>query len=288
MTESFDFLEEITKRYGTIKRARGCFLYTQSGERITDLWLDGGRAVLGWSAGTARMHFKNSIDRGFTGFCSSALPANLKRALSSLCSGFAFFAFYTDSAKVTDALCSAGLKGAAPLYLPWVDYGFDLKAMPHSKIKKDAPFYTDESLKERKNLLQNADCVEIVLPFSWRPATLLAFRNAELHAKVPASDGIPAPLCEAFCRAIYDLRLEIPKRAAEDWAVFDKFCTPYWNRIGPYLCCKVSESQYKDFFMHCLDQKLLIAPSFGQYSVVPFGANDGVFAGLKKNPFALC
>ena len=93
MNEPLNLLEEITKRYGAIKRARGCFLYTQSGTRITDLWLDGGRAVLGWGAGKSRLYFKNSIDRGFFGIYGSKFPQALGKALRSICGEFAFFAF---------------------------------------------------------------------------------------------------------------------------------------------------------------------------------------------------
>lgn len=285
MNGHFGLLEELTKRYGAIKRARGCFLYTQSGTRITDLWQDGGRAILGWGAGKSRLYFKNSIDRGFFGIYGTKLPQPLEKALRSICGGFAFFAFYTDGSKVAEALRSAGLSGNAPLYLPWLDYGLDLPPLPHTKARKPALYCTDESLKEELASKAKAACVEIVLPFSWQPATVLAFRDAALQQKVPESDGMPAPLCEALCRAIYDLRLTLPARSAEDWALFDKEIAPYWHRIGPYLKFKGSKESYSAFFMHCLEQKLLISPSYDAFSVVPFGANPGVFSQLKNNPF---
>ena len=284
MNGQFGLLEELTKRYGAVKRARGCFLYTQSGTRITDLWLDGGRAVLGWGAGKARMHFKNSIDRGFFGVYGSKMPQPLEKALRSICGGFAFFAFYTDKVKAAEALKCAGLSGNAPLYLPWLDYGLDLPPLPHAKAPKPALYCTDESLK-KELASKKTDCVEIVLPFSWQPATVLAFKDSALQQKVPESDGIPAPLCEALCRALYDLRLVLPSRSAEDWAVFDKEIAPYWHRIGPYLKYKGTKESYSAFFMHCLEQKLLISPSYDAFSVVPFGADTGVFSLLKNNPY---
>ena len=286
MNGQFGLLEELTKRYGAVKRARGCFLYTQSGTRITDLWLDGGRAVLGWGAGKSRLYFKNSIDRGFFGIYGSKLPQALEKALRSICGEFAFFAFYTDKAKVQAALSCAGLRAdKPPLYFPWLDYGLNLPPLPHAKIKKPALYCTDDSLKNEPALKAEAGCVEIVLPFSWQPASVLAFRDAALQQKVPESDGIPAPLCEALCRAIYDLRLALPSRSAGDWALFDKEIAPYWHRIGPYLKYKGSKESYSAFFMHCLEQKLLISPSYDAFSVVPFGADTGVFYLLKNNPY---
>ena len=41
---------ELHKRYGAVKRARGCFLYTSKGVRVTDLYQEAGRAILPLSA----------------------------------------------------------------------------------------------------------------------------------------------------------------------------------------------------------------------------------------------
>lgn len=287
MNESFDLLEEITKRYGKIKRARGSFLYTQSGTRITDLWRDGGRALLGWGAGKARMYFKNSIDRSFSGIYENKFPCQLEKALRTLCGDFAFYAFYTDKAKIQKAAECAGLCGSEnpPLFLPWLDYGLDLPLLPHAGIRKPAIYCTDDALKNEL-VSKNKDCVEILLPFSWQPATLLAFKDSSLKSKIPENDGMPAPLCEALCRALYDLRLELPCQSAQDWALYDKELTPYWHRIGPYLKYKGSKDKYKDFFLHCLEQKILVSPSCDSFSIVPSGADKGIFSLLKNRPFA--
>ena len=45
--------KEINSRYGNIKRARNCFLYTARGVRLTDMYQEGGRAILGWGGGSA-------------------------------------------------------------------------------------------------------------------------------------------------------------------------------------------------------------------------------------------
>ncbi|MBP5284181.1 MAG: hypothetical protein J6Y93_05900, partial [Treponema sp.] len=61
--------EEIFKRWGTVKRARGNFLYTAKGVRLTDMFLEGGKAVLGWGSDntSAWTVFKNILSRGLTG-----------------------------------------------------------------------------------------------------------------------------------------------------------------------------------------------------------------------------
>ncbi len=50
MTEIQNLANKIKNRYGTVKRARGSFLYTEKRIRLTDLFLEGGRAILGWGA----------------------------------------------------------------------------------------------------------------------------------------------------------------------------------------------------------------------------------------------
>ena len=240
-----------------------CF-YIQSGTRITDLWLDNGRAILGWGAGNARMYFKTAL-------IEVLLPSGDKysQKLDALCELYLMilhFCIYTDKKVDKAFLCSNMVNHKKiPVYLPWLNYGIDDNSLSESKIKKE--------------FLSNKEtCVEIVLPFSWQPATLLAFRNSELQPKIPLSDSMPAPLCEAFCRSLYDLRLELPRRTAEDWALFDKDFAPYWHRTGPYLSYKGEKENYHDFFIHCLEQKLLIAPSYDMFSIVPYDVNEGVFS----------
>ena len=56
-----DLFKELYNRYGAVTRARGCFLYTKKGVRLTDLYQEGGRAILGWEGGNAFTHLKKYI-----------------------------------------------------------------------------------------------------------------------------------------------------------------------------------------------------------------------------------
>ena len=49
------FADEITTRYGYVKRARGYFLYTEKQVRLTDMFQEAGRAILGWGGGKAEL-----------------------------------------------------------------------------------------------------------------------------------------------------------------------------------------------------------------------------------------
>ena len=76
--------KEINSRYGNIKRARNCFLYTARGVRLTDMYQEGGRAILGWGGGSAFTMFKNVMNRGITGSFSTDYEKQTVRAVQTL------------------------------------------------------------------------------------------------------------------------------------------------------------------------------------------------------------
>lgn len=65
-----------------IKRARGHRLYTTRGEKILDLSMDGGRAVLGHRPNGLSLTLKNSIDRGIYVDNGTEFKNRLKKDLS--------------------------------------------------------------------------------------------------------------------------------------------------------------------------------------------------------------
>ena len=56
-----ELFKELYNRFGAVRRARGCFLYTAKSHRVTDLYQEGGRAILGWEGGSAFTLMKNII-----------------------------------------------------------------------------------------------------------------------------------------------------------------------------------------------------------------------------------
>ena len=75
---------EIKKRYGNVTRSRGCYLYTEKGVRLTDCYLDNGKAIFGWDGGKARTVFKNLLERGATGCYDSGYSLGLENAVKKL------------------------------------------------------------------------------------------------------------------------------------------------------------------------------------------------------------
>ena len=254
---------EITSRYGTIKRARNCFLYTAKGVRLTDMFLEGGRAILGWGGSSAFTVFKNVLSRGLTGsFDTDFTPhaeggkSQLSRAVSELLASERDICLFTGKqAALKSALETA--PDSTSIYKPWAE-GADW-----SKVK----------------------AVIIEAPLPWTASCWIL--AVEAGTAIPAeSAAIPAPLCAAICRSIYNLIAALQEREEKDWFIYDSVLTKYWTRKGPYLYPKVSKELYPLFVRHCLDQEIVISPIYEQPSIVPFGADKGVFRKLERNPFS--
>lgn len=253
---SNELYTQIYSKYGIVTRARGCFLYTKKGERLTDLYLENGRAILGWDSKNAGTFFKNMLNKGLTGGFICEEHSRLDKAVSSLLNSdrkTAFFATKADALKAGLALSPQ----STSIYRPW------------NPGKAD---WTD------------TDCVIIVPPLPWCDNIyLLAVKGEakDLAGQIPLAFAQKT----AITRAIYNLIAAIGGRTEKDWFIYDPVLTKYWERKGPYLFPKISENEYDAFVRHCLDCGLVINPNYNEPSVVPYGADAGVFGRLKKTPF---
>ena len=263
-----ELFTELFNRYGAVTRARGCFLYTKKGVRVTDLYQEAGRAILGWEGGSAFTMFKNILSRGQTGsfICEEAAVPRLQKAVSELlASDRTVFCF----SSLKDAF-DAGLAlfpNETSVYRPWNAQNEKININSVSGLIVTPPLPWAESIylyaADTKKLAENSD-------------KLLFVRNAI---------KLPFALEVAVTRSIYNLIKALQVRQEKDWFIYDPVLTRYWNREGPYLFPKVPQDNYKDFALHCLDCGILISPEYNQPSIVPFGADRGVFTKLKNSPF---
>lgn len=264
---NIDFLaEEIYSRFGTVKRARNCFLYTAKGVRLVDMFQEGGRAILGWQGNSAFTMFKNVLCRGISGSFKTDFPYRTKKAVQELFNSereILIFYSKTQALKVSVAISPEGTN----FYKPWAS----------------------ASLK-----WQEIDSIVFAPPLPWCEPIFIVAAKPEvfkkglenpLFSELLRSEKLPAPLHAAIARSIYNLIAAVQERSEKNWFVYDKILTKYWERKGPYLFPKVSEEKYKDFLLHCLDCGLVISPEYENPSIVPFGADSGVFTKLKNNPF---
>lgn len=253
------YKEEFVKRYGTVSRARGCYLYTQKGVRITDLYLDGGRAILGRSCSASRAFkvFKNTIDRGQTGLFPNMYETRFEKAALSLLKGFAHARWFASEESLSHAVLESPWITAA-LWRPW---------------------------NGRDDELIEADAVAVCIPFALCGSGYAVLFKDKNGALPPSSDECSPALLNAASRALYDLAHELPLRGEEDFALFDSVLARYFTRHGAYLVPKVGENRYREFFLHCLDCALLLPPVCALPAIVPVGASLGDFSQLKRAVF---
>lgn len=269
MTKVQKLASLITSKYGTIKRARGPYLYTAKRVRLTDLFQEGGRAVLGWgSEGTGAFKvFKNVISRGISGSFDTDFSLNgnggksqLSRSVSELFAGDRTAFVFADK----KSALSAGLVLSADstsVYKPWNNSQVDWRSV---------------------------DCILFMPVLPWCGSFYILAVKDELLEDAECPDGevkIPAPLEAAFTRSVYDLIKALQTREEKNWFIWDKVLVKYFERKGPYLTPKVPEEKYNDFLEHCLEQGVVISPDYNLPSIVPFGADKGVFSKLEKNEF---
>ena len=252
----------VYSKYGIVTRARGCFLYTKKGVRLTDLYLQNGRAILGWDTKNAGTFLKNQLNKGLTGgfICEDQQHLRLQKAVGQLLGSERRVAFYSDKSAALKAALAICPQSTA-VYRPW------------------NPGNTDWN---------TTGCVLINPPLPWgENLCILAVAQPLVKADSPLQDTIAVPFAleTAVTRAIYNLVAALGERTEKDWFVFDPVLTKYWERKGPYLFPKISENEYDDFVRHCLDCGLVINPNYNEPSVVPYGADAGVFSQLKKAPF---
>lgn len=254
------FSQEIYNRYGIIKRARNCFLYTQKNIRLTDCFQENGRAILGWEGGSAFTQFKNVLSRGQVGSFITEDAPRINKAVSSLLASDRKVYFFSTKIEALKAGLFLSNENTS-FYKPWTRIDW-------SKI----------------------DSVIIQPPLPWTNTIFLLAIKSELIQETEKNIfqnqiNIPFALNVAITRAIYNLIAELQTREEKNWFIYDTILTKYFEREGPYLKPKIDEKKYDDFVLHCLDLGIVINPNYNEDSIIPFGADKGVFTCLKNSPF---
>lgn len=263
-----ELFRELFNRYGAVTRARGCFLYTKKGVRITDLYQEAGRAILGWEGGSAFTMFKNVLSRGQTGsfICEEAPVSRLQKAISDLFTSQRTIFCFSSMKAAFDTSLSLFPEGTS-IYRPWNTQNEKINIADIPGLILTPPLPWAENIyilaADTKKLKENPD-------------SLLLVKDTV---------KLPFALEVAYTRSIYNLIKALQEREEKDWFIYDTVLTKYWERLGPYLFPKVPGEKYKDFVLHCLDCGLLISPDYNHPSIVPFGADRGVFTKLKNSPF---
>ena len=264
MNDSVSWLsKEIYSRYGDVKRARGCFLYTEKGVRLTDMYQSDGRALLGWEGGKARLAFKNTLERSQTGFFTTHHFHALERAVLELFGDFSRVCVVKEEC----------VRGKMPRWLPFLGLvdASDSSRCDFSKARAD---------------FDGVDAFYFLPPFPFACDYVIVVSREDFALE---SELVPPVLLAAFTRSIYDLKGALQSRTEDDFRFFDKSLEKYFLRRGPYLFVRKdmasSAEQYKKFVEFCLENGVVISPDINVPSVIPFGADYGVLRKLVRADF---
>ncbi len=322
-TGGIDLKNEILSRYGTVRRAYDYHLYTAKGVRLLDLCQEQGSAILGWRSGKSKLAFKNALDRGITGTFPTEVDGELVRAVREILPYYPAVRWYASRERARVACASAlGLWSDIPFIespLLHPEASIDIGPggdSPHSAARElsgipiwrpwlDEAFYAmsdrvDSSFLRVANDTTDAMILASPLPFAGgctlavfsdriasagNDATGRAGAQGDLPGQgIPSSDPVSPALLAALARAWADLAGALFERTESDWARFDRYVSPYWDRRGPYLVPKMRQSRYPAFFSSCLDRGILVSPDYFTPSIVPMVADPGEFRALERDP----
>lgn len=258
------FYKKLYDLYGPVTRARNCFLYTKKGVRITDCFQENGRAILGWQGDNAFTHLKNVISRGQMGSFICEDKSRLEKAVSTLLSSKRKIVFFPHKMDALKAGLTISPENTA-VYTPWT---------------------------QNESQWNKIDTVVIAPPLPWTDSIYilaikeeLLIENQNLFDFFQNTTALPFSVQAGITRSLYNLIAELPERQEKDWFIYDTVLTKYWERKGPYLFPKIPREKYDDFVEHCLKLGIAINPSYNEKSIVPYGADKGVFTCLKNSPF---
>jgi hypothetical protein len=219
-----------------------CYLYTQSGKRLTDMYQEAGRAILGWEGGNARTVFKNALNRSVSGSFESEESHRLEKAVQALLPGYPVVRWYSSLPTCSTALSQ---------WRPW-----------QPKMGVSAGTGATE-----------AEAVWFLPPFPLAANCVIVASKAGLQADFCSSTLFPPCLLAGITRSIYDLLQELPLRGEAGWGHYDAVIKAYWERRGPYLYPKVGRDFYGEFASRCLAAGVVISPDYDIPSLVPWGAS---------------
>ena len=248
---------ELLKLLPPVLRARDLHLYLEGGKRLTDLWLYGGKLLLGHKALGFIKEIKNNAERGLFSPLPHFQERRLLKALGSIFPGKTF-RLYSDNTSLKKALNDAGFEETSfpkeirfpeefPLWRPMMDET-SAKAILAKKV-----FYP-------------------ILPCPIGPEILVI--NSELDSIFPEGDMI-APVILASCaRSIFLLINSIKEGRPQNKKIDKALKNSNWVRKGIYLFIDMQKMQdkgktYKEVFCDFLEGGFLLPPTPKEPAILP-------------------
>ena len=270
--------EELLRSLPRVLRARDFHLYTEGGKRLVDLWLHGGKAVLGHKPSRVLLELKNAAERGLFTPLPHPLERRLTNALTILFPDRSF-RFYNDSLSMYNAIEKA---------FPCESASFQAEAIPDPAFPDSntgkaivslwRPFVEPLSADEKTPILIP------VLPWPLGPVVLALDKS--LEASFPQGEIIPPVLLAPTARALYDLAAKIRSSDRQRFYRIEKAIagagqdegskSGVWQRRGIYLTTtRVERKKYAELFRDFLEAGFLLPPRANEPVILPATMSKG-------------
>jgi len=257
--ENNSYLSLLQKIPGVL-RVRGYRLYLTNGQRLVDLWLNGGAAILGHTPPNFLRELKNTASRGLFAPYPHFTESRFLKALFKLLPGYSFRIY----AAPPQELAALFNSGEAKLWRPYAD--------------SKNPFAVDDT-----------PFIIPVLPGiqTWRDGLPLglciAAANSEAQlSQLPPNDSLSPVLLALAARGVYDL-LAAPDRAKPKLPRLTKVLNQSrWQRQGIYLTLKekVNNEEWSALFQSFLEDGFLLPPTQAHPLILPGELSQGEEAKL--------
>jgi hypothetical protein len=239
----------------TVLRARDFRLYTKGGQRLVDLWQNGGAAVLGHTPPSLLRELKNVASRGLYAPFPHFLEDRYRAALSRIFPG-RDFRLYAAPPPQLETLVG---DNTVALWRPFLNPAASLS------VPENAP--------------------PVLIPVvpgiqGWRGGLplglcVLAVKVVAPPPPLPPGDFLPPVLLAAATRGIYDLIAAATERANPAYRRVDKALANQvsfrWRRRGLYLTPEQTPSpeEWAALFRRFLDNGFLLPPVPSQPAILP-------------------
>lgn len=234
-----------------VRRARGHRIYTQSNERILDLSMDFGRAVLGHRPNGLSLAIKNCIERGIYAPYSSKFE---KRLIKDLNKRFPEYPFVT-------------ILG----YEEKAGFNKDEVIDPLVSSKKGRVGYWRPFLET-----PDTDVLIVLYPMPGLNQTSIIVSKNDLGIE---PDPISPVLLSGILRSLYDYDLVKKKFNPKEYEKFNGIKNTVV--LAPYIIFKYGECEYKELCCSAIKEGVLLNTR-SQINILPPDYSDGEIKKLYK------
>ncbi len=266
--------QDLLRLLPAIRRARLWRLYAEDGRRFLDLWMDGGRAILGSKGSGIGTVVKAAVDVGLSKPMPSVRERRLEKELLARYPLFSAARFYRDDGRARAALERAF--GDDAIYDP-ARRG---EAGPSARAIVLRPFA--EALSEPGSKAGGdfpAAFPLIPCPAPFAPAVLLFRDNSS--AELAGGDLVAPLYLAAASRALAEFATFSEAYNEEHWRRTDRRLSGHFERRGPWLYALPGTAGHAAFFRAALASGVLVSPDPELPCLVPGDFDDGELARLR-------